>query len=483
MDILNSPKTPVFSLDIETTGLDHKDNRILTVGLSGEKYEQEFFQKGIIPENSRPDKIIPRVLAAHVRDGAGDFARKQNTKGAFDEYKKRFESKTMSSLDDTFNVLTMNLKNKAGVFLVQNLNFESEAFGEARNKLGDQNLSDNTRSRFLSNIFGVDPELSKNSKKMIPQDNRIISARKDFDSAANIFKQTGDFSQETITNFKGTLAKASSSLESTLNNVVKENMDKGFSTAIDLMDITKLYTSKLALNDGIAPGYLSTGLSVDYLAKELLGTPEKHTALSDARQQRKIFNILTDRIDKINKSGVLSAKDLEYGENLMNSDVHERTFMSNIQNRLTEAQKKKGTLSEGKVASIISQSLENYSTIPEKANFNRLAFAEDIRKTYLKNPSEAFAKITEIKDQDLLPDIKALAAPDESPLLRKGGMARNSKVLMGLTALGVVAMVGSNNRQSKKEELTSYDDLYENVYLGQEYANWQERNNSHKMIY
>ena len=62
-------------------------------------------------------------------------------------------------------------------------------------------------------------------------------------------------------------------------------------------------------------------------------------------------------------------------------------------------------------------------------------------------------------------------------------MARNSKVLMGLTALGVVAMVGSNNRQSKKEELTSYDDLYENVYLGQEYANWQERNNSHKMIY
>ena len=121
MDILNSPKTPVFSLDIETTGLDHKDNRILTVGLSGEKYEQEFFQKGIIPENSRPDKIIPRVLAAHVRDGAGDFARKQNTKGAFDEYKKRFESKTMSSLDDTFNILTKNLKNKAGVFLVQNL--------------------------------------------------------------------------------------------------------------------------------------------------------------------------------------------------------------------------------------------------------------------------------------------------------------------------------------------------------------------------
>ena len=259
-------------------------------------------------------------------------------------------------------------------------------------------------------------------------------------------------------------------------------MDRGFSTAVDLMDITKLYTSKLALNDAIAPGYLGTGLSVDYLAKDLLGKPEKHTALSDARQQRKIFDILTNRINDINKNGSLSEEDIAYGKRLMDSDVHEKTFISNIKNRLEEARIKKGDLSEGKVTSLISKSLNSYSHIPEKADFNRLAFAEDIRKTYLKNPSEALTKLSEIKEQDLLPNIKALAVPDESPLLRVG-KGKNSKILMGLTALGVVSIVGANNRKSKKEELTSYDDLYENVYLGQEYANWQERNNSHKMIY
>lgn len=482
MNVLSDPNTPLFSLDIETTGLNHKNNRILTLGISGKNYEQEFFQKGVIPENSKSNQIIPRVMAAHAQDGAGDFARKQLPKGAFNEYKKRFQSKTMSSLDDTFNVMTKNLKNNAGVFLVQNLNFESKAFGSAKDKLGNQNLSEEARARFLSNIFGVDPEISKNSKKMIPEDARIVNARKEFNTSANLFKQTGEFSQDTINNFKGNLSKTSSKLESTLNKVVKENMDRGFSTAVDLMDITKLYTSKLALNDAIAPGYLGTGLSVDYLAKDLLGKPEKHTALSDARQQRKIFDILTNRINDINKNGSLSEEDIAYGKRLMDSDVHEKTFISNIKNRLEEARIKKGDLSEGKVTSLISKSLNSYSHIPEKADFNRLAFAEDIRKTYLKNPSEALTKLSEIKEQDLLPNIKALAVPDESPLLRVG-KGKNSKILMGLTALGVVSIVGANNRKSKKEELTSYDDLYENVYLGQEYANWQERNNSHKMIY
>lgn len=480
MSILTNPDTPVFSLDIETTSLDHKKSRVWAVGAASKNYEKEFLQQGVVGSKGDPTKAL---IGAHKAGGAGDFGTKQASNGAFSAFTDAFNSKSLVSMNKTLTDITNNLKNNAGVFLVQNLPFESTAFAEGAYKKGGQRISSDVSSNFLKEVFGIDSELYKNSKTLIPEDSRIQAARKELYNSSQLFKHSGNFSQETITNFRGDLEKTSSALFKTLNSVVEENLKRGpgYSTAIDLMDVSKIYSSKLAVHGGIGAGYLNTGLSVDYLAKNLLGVPEKHTALSDARQQRQIFEILTRRIEDIDKNG-LSDLDKSFGSDLMSSDVHDRTFVKNIENRLTESINKSKEVKARDLNRLLSKSLGNYSTIPETATFNRLAFAEEIRKTFLKDPSEAFTRLGEVKDANFLPEIKALSVPDESPILRSGKNT-NAKVLMGMTALGVVAMVGSTNRQSKKEDLTSYDDLYENVYLGQQYANWQERNNSHKMIY
>lgn len=480
MNILTSPDTPVFSLDIETTSLDHANSKVWSVGAVGDNFEKEFFQRDVL-KTKNPTNIIQELVDLHTVGGAGHFGEKQASNGAFSAYETALKSKSLVSMNKTFTEITENLKKNAGVFLVQNLPFESEAFSKATDKTGGQKLSRNISSKFISEVFGVDVAEQNKSKGWLPQDNRILEARKNFRNASDLFKISSDFSQETINNFRGQLDKTSNALFETINTVVGENKKAGFSTAVDLMDISRIYSSKLALGGGLEAGYLHTGLSVDYLAKNLLGVTEKHTALSDAKQQREIFSILTNRIDDINKNG-LSEFDKTFGKELMESDVHDRTFVKGIENHLTEALNKNKTVKEKDLSKLLARSLSNYNTIPEKANFNRLAFAEEIRTKFLKDPSEAFTRLSEVKDSALLPDIKALAAPNESPILNAHKTSK-SKVLLGMTALGAVAMVGSNNRQSKKEDMTSYDDLYENVYLGEQYANWQERNNSHKMIY
>lgn len=483
MNLLTNPNTPVFSLDIEATSLDAEKSKIYSVGVSGDKnYAKEFFQDGVIDKNTKPKKIIRGLINAHEEGGAGTFAKKQVKNKSFDPYKKAFESKTLSTMDETFTTITKDLKGKSGVMIIQNMNYESSQLGQAKNKQGAQNLSREVRANFLEGLFGIDPEYHADSNLLIPQDKRIIEARKSFDRSSELFKRAGKFSQDSNNKFAGRLRDSSDNFEKILNLVISENNAKDKLTPVELMDITKLYTAKLTLNGGLEAPYLNTGLSVEYLAESLLNDSEQHQALMDSKQQRLSYKIFSRRMDKINSRDELSKKDLEYGKNLMDSDVHDRTFIKNIENRLIEGTNGKKDFSEKDLNKALYKAVNNYSSIPEKANFNRLAFAEDIRQSFLKDPSEAFEKLGNIRESSLLPDIKPLSVADESPILRSG-KSNNAKVLMGLTALGVVSMVGSNNRRSKKEEMTSYDDLYENVYLGQQYANWQERNNSNKMIY
>lgn len=485
MGILTDPKTPVFSLDMETTSLNKKDSKIWSIAVSGDKnYAREFFQKGVINQSSRPDQVVERLHAAHVKGGAGSFSENQVKSNAFDPYQKAFESKSLKSIDDSIKTITQDLKGKSGVFLVQNMKFDSQQLGSAKDKVGPQKLSKEVRSNFLEGLFGLNPEHYENSSELIPLDKRILEARKEFDSAADLYKRSAKFSQETVNKFGSRLTESTDNLERMMNIVLAEGKKNQVLTPIDLMDVTKIYTSRLAQKEAIAPAYTSSGLTVDYLARNLLNDSEKHTALMDTKQQRLGYKILSRRMDKINKTEELSKKDLKYGKDLMGSDIHDKTFISGLNNRLDELVNTKGNVSDSDLDELIRTNIARSDMIPEKENFSRAAFAEDIKKTFLRDPSEAFSKLNAAKSLDApLPDTSSLPVPDESPILRKGGMSKNSKILLGLTALGVVSMVGSNNRQSKKEDLTSYDDLYENVYLGQEYANWQERNNSHKMIY
>lgn len=58
--------------------------------------------------------------------------------------------------------------------------------------------------------------------------------------------------------------------------------------------------------------------------------------------------------------------------------------------------------------------------------------------------------------------------------------------LVGIGAMAFVNLILSNNGERESKELIrndTYDALYNNLYAGQAYADWKERNNSHRMLY
>ena len=174
MNLLTNPNTPVFSLDIEATSLDAEKSKIYSVGVSGDKnYAKEFFQDGVIDKNTKPKKIIRGLINAHEEGGAGTFAKKQVKNKSFDPYKKAFESKTLSTMDETFTTITKDLKGKSGVMIIQNMNYESSQLGQAKNKQGAQNLSREVRANFLEGLFGIDPEYHADSNLLIFSQNYL----------------------------------------------------------------------------------------------------------------------------------------------------------------------------------------------------------------------------------------------------------------------------------------------------------------------
>ena len=66
-------------------------------------------------------------------------------------------------------------------------------------------------------------------------------------------------------------------------------------------------------------------------------------------------------------------------------------------------------------------------------------------------------------------------------------LTKNSTKLLkyGLYGIGAMAALNilSKDSNTQVQQPGTYDAIYGNLYLGQGYADWQERNNSHKMIY
>lgn len=487
MDIFSDKKIPVFSLDIETTTLDPFKSKTWSMGVAQRGGKgKEYFNSDVISASSA--NAVEDLFQAHKEAGAEFFGQTQRDAGSFDGFAKAHSSGALTSIDNTMKDITSDLRKSAGVLLVQNTNFESNTLGWAKHKSGGQNMSEDVRSSFVKDLFGDSPEKMREAQ-LLPVESEILDARAKFTEASSKLKRSSEFSQDVTRGFGEDLKLATKDLENTITKVVKQNAAAGNMTVIDLMDISRIYTSKLYEGGGIKQPFVGSGLSVSFLSLELLKEAEAHTALSDADQQLRVFDKLTERISNFNKTGVLTQDDLDYGKALTNSDTHDRSFLSALSSRLTEAQDKGKDLSdESLVRKELRAPLKQYSPIPEKS-FNREAYVKDIAKKFITSPEDTLRDLHEHSNsksltnyKNMSKEISDLAPTSEDLDFKPKKLSNSSKILLGLSAVGVVSALTASNRP-KDEPLTSYNDLYENVYLGQSYADWKERNNSHKMIY
>ena len=488
-------KVPIHSLDMETTGLNHKENRIWSIAIEANDPSKSFesFIGGIIPKDSK--RPIYDFMAANVADGSEVFANKQLASGAFNSYFDAFHNTQnniqgdvprLENLNDAVNKAGKILKEDPGILLIQNVNFEKEGTKEATFKRGPQGLSESTRLNFVDGAF---KNLAGGSP--IQVDPNINDARIAFNMAVkNQMKLTGA-GKEVLSTHKNTerLRLAADNLDKTIAKTVIDNMDKKKNTVLDLMDTTKLYLTDLHLNDTLDAGFLKTGTKVDYLSQDILKEIETHTSLMDANQQTRIFDILNQRRSSIRKNGV-SDVDRAFAAKLSDPKTDLKFFLSGLAENLQSMDE--NTATADSIRSVFKESLDRRRNVPS-GGFGRKAYTESVVNDFEagKSMSEILQRVTtEAEDINIKNYVdEALPKTKES----KGVLGSVKKNWKTNLMLGGAAMVGlgmvSSGPQRQKEELKektkvdTYTELYDNLYAGQSYADWQQRNNAHKMTY
>lgn len=478
---------PVHSLDIETTGFDHNQHRIWSVGLaaSDPTKSMERFIGGIVDQSSTDP--MSDFLAVNKQDGSEAFAEKQMGRKSFDPYIENFKKGNLTNVTSALSEAGRILADAPGVLLIQNVPFELQAFKAAGSKEGlEQGLLSEDKSNFTKNVFGeqnapspivVDPEIAEKRvlfNKAVSEQMRIGREAKDLPLLhANAIK----------------LKESSDNLEKTIAATIKRNMGKSVSTTVDLMDISRMYLADLHLGGELDQGFLRTGTKVEFLVNQLFdGMEEKHTALSDAEQQADIFHELNKRRANIAKNG-LSDVDRAFAARVSQPITDAKLFLSGITENLQKASSDVTTKElEGVFDGILDRRKNTLS-----GEFSRKSYKDSILSMHEAGTSvEDLIKHVSNESENL--DISKYVDED-APKRKSGGVldafkksSTKTKVLAGAGALVGVGLLASGPRRDveeprRKQERGAYNELYENVYAGQSYADWQQRNNSHKMSY
>lgn len=511
-DLLNekvddgSNKYGLYSLDIETTGINKNEDRIWSIGL--DSYEDrskslERFIGDVVPRNTQ--NLPKDFIDANTKGTSKAFGQSQYQSGAFNPYFEAANTNKLTTVSNVLNEMSEVLKQKPGIMLIQNTPFETGFFA---NQTGNpfQGVTEATNKKFSGEILGY--EDASKPLFMDPRDRPIR------DNFQKLFQERflGDVIKgEDVVNDDATkaLVKASRELESTIVKRIQSQHAKGKSAVTELMDFSRMYLTDLHIQGGIDSNYLRLGQNVNFLAETLLGVSESHTALLDAKQQSEILKKISERRENIKNTGSLQQEDLDFIKRLTSPNNTVGVFKKSVSSELQGLDNKKYQKASDKQKHLLFQERlkavrDNHITT-NTGNFDKQGYLDDIEAKY-----KAGTPLADLVGQAIgtetgatssykpqgdsqASDVAAKAKKPTQGLLKdiSEGFSKlsapNKALTVGLGALAVGSLT-SGPRRDKEDtkrniQQSTYNDLYDNVYAGQAYADWTVRNQANKMIY
>ena len=278
------PFSSVFSLDFETTST-NPEERIKDVrdGVVKSRHKARIWSIGLATRSDRSEAIFnppkeqleSEKIALNKR---GFYAENQEWQTYISGRKKPssaellFEATDRAILKHLDNSLTFG---NSGMVLVQNLGFE-RAFSAS--------LDGSSSSRLMNQMY----ERSPDGQTKLYAPSEVVKAR----AAAKDAK--------TLSELDAAMDKVIDAYKKVDASVMKYDAERAVKGglpifyAADLMDFTKATFVKAAAQGHIPEVYKEMGHNVDFLAKLFLGEEETHGALSDARQQIRLFDKITN---------------------------------------------------------------------------------------------------------------------------------------------------------------------------------------------
>lgn len=278
------PFSSVFSLDFETTST-NPEERIKDVrdGVVKSRHKARIWSIGLATRsdgseaifNPPKEQLESEKIALNKR---GFYAENQEWQTYISGRKKPssaellFEATDRAILKHLDNSLTFG---NSGMVLVQNLGFERAFYAS---------LDGSSSSRLMNQMY----ERSPDGQTKLYAPSEVVKAR----AAAKDAK--------TLSELDAAMDKVIDAYKKVDASVMKYDAERAVKGglpifyAADLMDFTKATFVKAAAQGHIPEVYKEMGHNVDFLVKLFLGEEETHGALSDARQQIRLFDKITN---------------------------------------------------------------------------------------------------------------------------------------------------------------------------------------------
>jgi hypothetical protein len=506
-DLISSLKNiGVYVVDVETTGLSNKDKMFsaayTTMDMdSGSPLstKESFFSVSSVKRPKKIDfktdadfvtEIENRLARAHSSELFGDA---QLQRGSLrDAATAMAENKTITPA--TFlKGLDQELAGNANgaVVLTHNAQFENNQFNRLQGSSAkyDQAYDSVKRRNGTGNrgLFGANTDISNwsGSEQNRGHSQRIREAHTEYVKATKTSDPTliraalGNYATENV-NLMNYMVDQIKSVEGKAGSYVN----------LDTMPVVRALMSFGALNGDVDGKNLMLGGKIEHLSMAWLGLPELHTAGDDTRKQGEISHKLFKELEDYSKDPSRRSPLMQSLNQYINdNNVADSTFKSSVANEFTATSKYKSQTDyvlgvnqwlDKKIASADTpeqkQLAQNVKTqldtlLTDKPRASKTFIAKEMENWMSKMPST-------IVEQQGGKDVVETIANRGKDFLK----SHKTKIGIAGALLGASLFIdGSEKGEDKK--YNTYDELYNSQYYGSGFADWQNRNNAHRVLY
>lgn len=264
---------------------------------------------------------------------------------------------------------------------------------------------------------------------------------------------------------------------------------------IDTLPVTRALMAFGALNGDVDGGNLLLGGKIEHQSLAWLGRKELHTAGQDTIDQGEIAKKLFTELEAYSHNPNRKSKALQKLNTFINeNNVATETFKSSITSEIgnTTKYKDKASYIAG-VYDWIDNSVERYS-IASGDHTQRERMAAQIKQefdTTIRENPEATRKTLANKMESVIHSLPTTFDQNKKGADQlKAITERTTKFLeqhkgklaiAGLFLAGT--MVADGGKDGQEVKYNTYDELYNSQYYGTGFADWQNRNNAHRVLY
>lgn len=503
----------VYVVDVETTGLTRSDHMFSAAYTkmnvddgSPVSTKESFFN---IRSVKRPNEanyksrdefsaeIEKRIARAHSSSVFGD---QQLQAGSLkDAAQAMADKKTITPATFLQNFSAdLGAEQNGSIVLTHNAQFENNQFERLHSSSSQayDRAYQSVKNRNVGNrgLFGADSTLTNWSTN---EDQRGLSQRIRDSHLKYVEAVKGNADPSIIRGALGDYAVENKNLINHMMEQIKSvEGQAGKYVNLDTMPILRGLMSFGALNGDVDAGNMLLGGKVEHHAMAWFQQVESHTAGGDTQLQGKIgTTVLFKELEEYAKDPTRSSERMKALNAYINEqNVGTETFKSSIVSEITNTNKyKDANAYKAGVYDWINDSVERYS-LTSGDHSERIGIANSIKVKFDEVIQEKPNKSHESIAREMETWIKTMSSTTESQKSGRDMVSeiasqgknffKNHKGKLGLAAAGLAASMfidGSEKGEDKK--YNTYDELYNNQYYGSGFADWQNRNNAHKVLY